>query len=103
MIRRPPRSTLFPYTTLFRSAFIAQVNLSTTPPGGMVQSINLGGGSVTLDCLGLSGSAYAVQRATNMQFTKNLTTLLITNAPADGLFRCTDASPPGATAFYRLL
>src|SRR3712207_7244144 len=24
MIRRPPRSTLFPYTTLFRSALIAQ-------------------------------------------------------------------------------
>src|SRR2546430_6980772 len=24
MIRRPPRSTLFPYTTLFRSEFIAQ-------------------------------------------------------------------------------
>src|SRR3712207_7694325 len=24
MIRRPPRSTLFPYTTLFRSAFIQQ-------------------------------------------------------------------------------
>src|SRR5688572_32258476 len=23
MIRRPPRSTLFPYTTLFRSSFIA--------------------------------------------------------------------------------
>src|SRR3989454_6467682 len=33
MIRRPPRSTLFPYTTLFRSwhintAFIERVNLS---------------------------------------------------------------------------
>src|SRR2546427_7108981 len=25
MIRRPPRSTLFPYTTLFRSCFIGQV------------------------------------------------------------------------------
>src|SRR5258708_24571199 len=25
MIRRPPRSTLFPYTTLFRSEFIAAV------------------------------------------------------------------------------
>src|SRR3989442_10609447 len=25
MIRRPPRSTLFPYTTLFRSRFRAQV------------------------------------------------------------------------------
>src|SRR2546426_4812074 len=24
MIRRPPRSTLFPYTTLFRSAFLDQ-------------------------------------------------------------------------------
>src|SRR3712207_7346985 len=24
MIRRPPRSTLFPYTTLFRSAFVEQ-------------------------------------------------------------------------------
>src|SRR5256885_11972513 len=27
MIRRPPRSTLFPYTTLFRSPLIAPVNL----------------------------------------------------------------------------
>src|SRR2546422_6188231 len=26
MIRRPPRSTLFPYTTLFRSSFVAMVN-----------------------------------------------------------------------------
>src|SRR5258705_5671859 len=25
MIRRPPRSTLFPYTTLFRSAFMAKL------------------------------------------------------------------------------
>src|SRR2546421_5941600 len=27
MIRRPPRSTLFPYTTLFRSRFDTQVTL----------------------------------------------------------------------------
>src|SRR3712207_7837455 len=27
MIRRPPRSTLFPYTTLFRSAGVAAVGL----------------------------------------------------------------------------
>src|SRR2546430_11033947 len=35
MIRRPPRSTLFPYTTLFRSnnaITIAQVIYSTAPP-----------------------------------------------------------------------
>src|SRR5260221_1860880 len=29
MIRRPPRSTLFPYTTLFRSVFDAQRHGST--------------------------------------------------------------------------
>src|SRR3712207_8629524 len=29
MIRRPPRSTLFPYTTLFRSAFAFQQHRAT--------------------------------------------------------------------------
>src|SRR5260221_9711394 len=32
MIRRPPRSTLFPYTTLFRSCSVA--NLHAAQPGG---------------------------------------------------------------------
>src|SRR5260221_8691920 len=30
MIRRPPRSTLFPYTTLFRSHRVARLTPSTT-------------------------------------------------------------------------
>src|SRR2546430_7155742 len=35
MIRRPPRSTLFPYTTLFRSRFTCEQNgnSSDRPPG----------------------------------------------------------------------
>src|SRR5258708_25610784 len=33
MIRRPPRSTLFPYTTLFRSTF--GPSLGFTAPGGL--------------------------------------------------------------------
>src|SRR5437764_7426956 len=34
MIRRPPRSTLFPYTTLFRSARVAPISdLTFNPPG----------------------------------------------------------------------
>src|SRR3954462_16043773 len=33
MIRRPPRSTLFPYTTLFRSR-LARVRGSHPPPAG---------------------------------------------------------------------
>src|SRR3712207_7884121 len=31
MIRRPPRSTLFPYTTLFRSVILDNVTLSFLP------------------------------------------------------------------------
>src|SRR3712207_7736216 len=34
MIRRPPRSTLFPYTTLFRSAPVATSPLSPVPCNG---------------------------------------------------------------------
>src|SRR6266511_3557477 len=34
MIRRPPRSTLFPYTTLFRSKAAACSGRSTRAPGG---------------------------------------------------------------------
>src|SRR2546429_1830004 len=33
MIRRPPRSTLFPYTTLFRSRFGDLINLGHGPRG----------------------------------------------------------------------
>src|SRR2546430_4405830 len=40
MIRRPPRSTLFPYTTLFRSR-ITQVGASLTAPAG-ARIIDLG-------------------------------------------------------------
>src|SRR3712207_8275195 len=32
MIRRPPRSTLFPYTTLFRSHYVAKRANSATGP-----------------------------------------------------------------------
>src|SRR5260370_10536273 len=42
MIRRPPRSTLFPYTTLFRSANYPErpVTLVVTyPPGGTVDVV----------------------------------------------------------------
>src|SRR2546430_13945857 len=36
MIRRPPRSSLFPYTTLFRSPFLASISrtVAMDPPPG---------------------------------------------------------------------
>src|SRR5258706_709229 len=38
MIRRPPRSTLFPYTTLFRSDAIADRRSPATPHAGAASS-----------------------------------------------------------------
>src|SRR3989442_8639866 len=44
MIRRPPRSTLFPYTTLFRSAFFTTVAVAAPlvapyPPSSMPEIV----------------------------------------------------------------
>src|SRR2546429_5984839 len=36
MIRRPPRSTLFPYTTLFRSDFLLKAPLRRRVPAGLI-------------------------------------------------------------------
>src|SRR2546427_1870581 len=43
MIRRPPRSTLFPYTTLFRSRDVA-AGLTGEGPGPLHAVSELGGG-----------------------------------------------------------
>src|SRR3712207_8706102 len=50
MIRRPPRSTLFPYTTLFRSAGLAERGQRHLAPGGggAAQQLPLGGVRVRL-------------------------------------------------------
>src|SRR5256885_9841536 len=58
MIRRPPRSTLFPYTTLFRSAPAAQAQVDLTsayntlaglpcPAANNVGTTNIGGTTQT--------------------------------------------------------
>src|SRR5207248_6357514 len=48
MMRRPPRSTLFPYTTLFRSEFV-----EADPPAGAVILTFSGGATlrVEVECL----------------------------------------------------
>src|SRR3712207_7073852 len=42
MIRRPPRSTLFPYTTLFRSKMFGIGKLIGSVAGGLLDKIGLG-------------------------------------------------------------
>src|SRR2546430_4195863 len=41
MIRRPPRSTLFPYTTLFRSAVVGACELRLKIPADAIEHLEL--------------------------------------------------------------
>src|SRR3712207_7224545 len=43
MIRRPPRSTLFPYTTLFRSLLTAVAALTTLGPDATLETTAVAG------------------------------------------------------------
>src|SRR5256885_5374383 len=69
MIRRPPRSTLFPYTTLFRST--ATVTDASSPPKAVpgvvvrftVTGANPGSGSQTTDQFGQAVFSYTGQNA----------------------------------------
>src|SRR5216683_5332755 len=47
MIRRPPRSTLFPYTTLFRSGTVEPLNLRAQPPAVILMAGLQGSGKTT--------------------------------------------------------
>src|SRR2546423_2395910 len=54
MIRRPPRSTLFPYTTLFRSLETTRLTgepLATFVPAGGLSLMTLPAATVLLDCI----------------------------------------------------
>src|SRR2546430_14357266 len=61
MIRRPPRSTLFPYTPLFRSRTVTWVS-NNTPAGtvsssGLVTGVATGTALITATSEGKTGSA----------------------------------------------
>src|SRR3712207_1179832 len=48
MIRRPPRSTLFPYTTLFRSIAGPALRVTVRVENGTAEPVALGGVAVNL-------------------------------------------------------
>jgi autotransporter-associated beta strand protein len=78
------------------------VNLNTSSLFGQSASIATTGGAVTLTFAGIPTYSYSVQRAEDMNFTVNPTIILTTNAPAGGVFKCTDSNPPTPSAYYRL-
>src|SRR5256885_16438727 len=59
MIRRPPRSTLFPYTTLFRSEEACPMNLAPTTSTTAVLAMGDALAMVLLDRKGLRPEGYA--------------------------------------------
>jgi hypothetical protein len=89
---------LFAGTNL--SPFVAQANI---PPGYLIDSIAVSQGMATLDCQGAPWASYSVERATDAWLTQDLMTLLVTNAPDNGVFLFTDPDPPKPAAFYRML
>src|SRR5688572_31689749 len=55
MLRRPPRSTLFPYTTLFRSAFV--MRLRYTRPSANTSPSMMTGSAENLDSIEMPASS----------------------------------------------
>jgi len=81
----------------------AYIQYYTLAPVAAIRGFQVSGGTAMLTCQGVPNLTYDVQRADDVRFTQNLTTLLTTNVPPAGLFLYTDPNPPGAAAFYRLL
>src|SRR5256885_3579448 len=65
MIRRPPRSTLFPYTTLFRSEEACPMNLAPTTSTTAVLAVGDALAMVLLDRKGLTPEDYRSEEHTS--------------------------------------
>jgi hypothetical protein len=80
------------------------VNLNTNSVFGQSSpGIDTTGGPPTLTFGGIPGYNYSIQRADDVGFTVNVTTILTTNAPAGGVFQFTDTTATAPQAFYRLV
>src|SRR2546427_9046690 len=78
MIRRPPRSTLFPYTTLFRSPVRKghspkKKPLARTHPGGLRRRLDLARTSL----LGVSAARRSEEHTSELQSQSNLVCRLL--------------------------
>src|SRR2546430_7958571 len=98
MIRRPPRSTLFPYTTLFRSVMIPLDSSVTTID--FANSTEVARGSVVTDSDSTRQGTLIFKRSeehtSELQSQSNLVCrlLLEKNSPATGARARPPSSPP---------
>src|SRR5690348_17970820 len=72
MIRRPPRSTLFPYTTLFRSRGAARRRRVVRALGGRRRAAAAGGAGARADAGGQPRARAAAPRARSEEHTSEL-------------------------------
>src|SRR5256885_15553230 len=95
MIRRPPRSTLFPYTTLFRSRTLIRTSpkrkrskscLVTTAKAGEERAPRIGYG---IDAFSIAQAAFLVKR---LECVKLASAFLITHAKRKQASRTPNAS-----------
>src|SRR2546422_2578819 len=104
MIRRPPRSTLFPYTTLFRSATTAVVTGSGTTYNVAVSGMTTNG--TVLSSLGAgvahdaASNASAASTSTDNQVTYDATAPTVTINQAGSQADPTNSSPINFTVVF---
>src|SRR2546422_786165 len=82
MIRRPPRSTLFPYTTLFRSKVTGAAQLELVVPGLSAQLVG-----VKLPPVGLLLKLTVPRGADFVPLSVSLTVAVQAGLPPVGIFR----------------
>src|SRR2546427_7097093 len=94
MIRRPPRSTLFPYTTLFRSPF--RVEYDTTPKPARAGN-GTGHDEDVLDVVGLDAPGFIVppahrseEHTSELQSQSNLVCRLLLEKKKEGTIASID-------------
>src|SRR2546429_7000286 len=99
MIRRPPRSTLFPYTTLFRSA-------AGRPVRAVMRDVRKGDGwaqrgceLATADILDVAALARSEEHTSELQSRLHLVCRLLLEKKKDAFLDVVDArlTQPGAT------
>src|SRR5256885_13059692 len=94
MIRRPPRSTLFPYTTLFRSTTVCSCEVKTDP--NLSQALHLLNGNTLQDKIEQGGLVAKMlkDRQTPAQIIENLYVRCFSRKPAaDELAKLTEFLP----------
>src|SRR5438034_2871115 len=82
MIRRPPRSTLFPYTTLFRSPSFVSGAMAKAGKGLLEGTLQAGTSAVSdklLDLVGLGGKSNQIKQLIRSEerFSRNAETDLV--------------------------